>query len=276
MWAYNLRNCDYASDSGSESNSPAASTDARGEVVSEDKKLLHDLDLSTRQDDAVYKPTPWTIAKLNAAARPAQAPVEKKPIPPGPKKQPAGRIVDSFKTQAMRRQNSRAALKPQRFRRMPSLKSSQDRPIQSRKPATMQSAAQTSKPCSDQSSPSYEAARSGARSSDCSASARQGPSAQPTTHIPTFSDLEAQALDSVSYPGSNARPGSDLSSDSTLFDVPTQHSPKPYLVEKVYMNSSQAHNAHNSKRTSATLGSDGTNMTGVLHCLMASLRFENS
>lgn len=36
---------------------------------STDAELAKELDLSTREDNAVFKPTPWTIAKLNAASK---------------------------------------------------------------------------------------------------------------------------------------------------------------------------------------------------------------
>ncbi|KAF8526536.1 hypothetical protein BU17DRAFT_62030 [Hysterangium stoloniferum] len=61
-WIFNLRDHDY--DSGSD-DSPND-----GKQPSSDSQLLKTLDLSTREDNAQYKPNPWTIAKLNAACRP--------------------------------------------------------------------------------------------------------------------------------------------------------------------------------------------------------------
>ena len=47
-------------------NSPAPSPDR---PISEELRLVRDLDLGTRQDTAVFKSNPWTIAKLRAATR---------------------------------------------------------------------------------------------------------------------------------------------------------------------------------------------------------------
>jgi hypothetical protein len=68
--------------------------------------LLNDLDLSSRQETVVYKPNPWSIAKINAASRTAR--------PANPIvvcqdqsilwiKQPLkGSVVEGFKKQAER------------------------------------------------------------------------------------------------------------------------------------------------------------------------------
>lgn len=120
-WAYNLRHLTYGSDSDSEANSPAASNPEPAQVISDDTRLLQDLDLASRQDEAVYKPNPWTIAKVNAAVRPAVADVKTSRVPqeaPRKRKQPEGRIVDGFKKQTTRPvvQDAKLALKPQRIR----------------------------------------------------------------------------------------------------------------------------------------------------------------
>ncbi|TFY81980.1 hypothetical protein EWM64_g2026 [Hericium alpestre] len=71
--------------------------------VSEDAKLLASLDIAGRQDEAVYKPNPWSIAKANAASRPEPVMMGTKQPVKGtgkPKKKPQGRIVDFLKKQA--------------------------------------------------------------------------------------------------------------------------------------------------------------------------------
>jgi hypothetical protein len=47
-------------------NSPVPSPDP---PVSEELRLVRDLDLGARQDTAIFKSNPWTIAKLRAATR---------------------------------------------------------------------------------------------------------------------------------------------------------------------------------------------------------------
>ncbi|KAF9029116.1 hypothetical protein BDZ89DRAFT_1159973 [Hymenopellis radicata] len=76
-WAFNLRTykngCDD-SDSDSDANDGPA-------VGHEDTRLLNDLDISTREETVVYKPNPFSIAKINAAARNArESPTKKKPV----------------------------------------------------------------------------------------------------------------------------------------------------------------------------------------------------
>lgn len=108
LWSRNLRTALYAdSDSDNESpGQPAGANEIDEPVISEDARILQALDLSSRQDEAVYKPNPWTIAKVNAATRvPTKAP---DPPRPAPKKLPQGRIVDGFRKQAQGRRSAQA------------------------------------------------------------------------------------------------------------------------------------------------------------------------
>ena len=66
-WAFNFRSSHfgaYDTDSDSEEGPAVAA-----EKDSEEEKLAKDLDISERQEAAVYKPNPFSIAKINAAAR---------------------------------------------------------------------------------------------------------------------------------------------------------------------------------------------------------------
>ncbi|KAJ7582559.1 hypothetical protein C8J56DRAFT_1098149 [Mycena floridula] len=59
-WSFNLRRGGYESDSDSDSEPhlPSSETD-----------LINDLDLSTRHEEASFKPNPFNIARINAASR---------------------------------------------------------------------------------------------------------------------------------------------------------------------------------------------------------------
>ncbi|KAI0674138.1 hypothetical protein C8Q78DRAFT_1143336 [Trametes maxima] len=50
--------------------------------VSEDSRLLGELDLASRADTAAYKPNPWSIAKANATSRSLKPILSTKPQPP--------------------------------------------------------------------------------------------------------------------------------------------------------------------------------------------------
>ncbi|KAJ7070848.1 hypothetical protein C8F01DRAFT_399980 [Mycena amicta] len=95
-WCFSLRTTDYESDSDSDQDD-AEQLDAD----TSDTRLLQEIDISLREETVVYKPNPFSIAKINAAARTTRsAPPEKlaprtKPLP----KKPTGRIVDCFKAQ---------------------------------------------------------------------------------------------------------------------------------------------------------------------------------
>ncbi|KAJ7110020.1 hypothetical protein C8R44DRAFT_743345 [Mycena epipterygia] len=94
VWTFNLRSNQTNQDSDSDSDSPDDTPTTNSET-----QLLNDLDLSTREETVVYKPNPFSIAKINAASRPTRAPtpiIDRRPAKkPAPKK-PQGRIVDSF------------------------------------------------------------------------------------------------------------------------------------------------------------------------------------
>ncbi|TCD67357.1 hypothetical protein EIP91_000224 [Steccherinum ochraceum] len=96
-WSYDLHSTTFHNDSdASENNSPCQAS-GQQVTLSEDAKLLEELDLTSRQDQAVFKPNPWTIAKVNASSRPPRtSSVGPKPGP----RAPTGRIVDAFNIQA--------------------------------------------------------------------------------------------------------------------------------------------------------------------------------
>ncbi|KAJ7293139.1 hypothetical protein C8J57DRAFT_1457409 [Mycena rebaudengoi] len=95
IWAFNLRSTTTNLDSDSDDSAEDTTAD-----ISEETRLLNDLDLSSREEPGVlYKPNPFSIAKINAASRPtrpAQPLTVRRPAKPVQKK-PQGRIVDSFK-----------------------------------------------------------------------------------------------------------------------------------------------------------------------------------
>lgn len=105
-WAFNFRTSHfnvYDTDSDSEEG-PAVPA----EKESEEAKLAKDLDISERQETAVYKPNPFSIAKINAAARTVNK-VDKPATRPepafsrdAPKLKAPLTIVDGFKRQAQK------------------------------------------------------------------------------------------------------------------------------------------------------------------------------
>ena len=110
-WAFNFRSSHFgAYDTDSDSEEGPA---VPAETDSEEAKLAKDLDISERQETAVYKPNPFSIAKINAAARtinnvqvdkPATHP-EPASFRDAPKMRPPFTIVDGFKRQAQRAQS---------------------------------------------------------------------------------------------------------------------------------------------------------------------------
>ncbi|KAI0080454.1 hypothetical protein K474DRAFT_257280 [Panus rudis PR-1116 ss-1] len=66
-WSYNLHSRSNCDEEDSDEETPPSSQLR----ISEDARLMRDLDLASRKDEAVYKPNPWTIAKANAASRPS-------------------------------------------------------------------------------------------------------------------------------------------------------------------------------------------------------------
>ncbi|KAL4247528.1 hypothetical protein ABKN59_007340 [Abortiporus biennis] len=69
-WSYDLhsRLRTESSDTDGEQSPPST----QPIVTSDEAQLIKELDLSSRPDEAVYKPNPWTIAKGNAATRKTQ------------------------------------------------------------------------------------------------------------------------------------------------------------------------------------------------------------
>ncbi|ETW76266.1 hypothetical protein HETIRDRAFT_106812 [Heterobasidion irregulare TC 32-1] len=110
-WSFDLRS--YDNFCSSSSPSPASSPPS----LSTDAQLLKDIDLTSRNDEAQYKPNPWSIAKINAASRPkadmeigimtGSLMMEKK------LKKPKGLIVDFLRKQAEGAKDTKAdGLKP--------------------------------------------------------------------------------------------------------------------------------------------------------------------
>jgi len=62
-WAFNLRSHQHVSDSSDDDETPNSN------LLSDDAQLVRDLDLSSRPEQAIFKPNPWNIAKINAASR---------------------------------------------------------------------------------------------------------------------------------------------------------------------------------------------------------------
>ncbi|KIJ63811.1 hypothetical protein HYDPIDRAFT_112773 [Hydnomerulius pinastri MD-312] len=105
VWSFNHRvgggyisDCSSDSEPETETNNP-----------SDDTRLLREMDLSIRQETVVYRPNPWSIAKINAGSRDAP-PKPTKLEPRAPPKAPTKRILDAFKKQA--EHNARRAQQP--------------------------------------------------------------------------------------------------------------------------------------------------------------------
>jgi hypothetical protein len=117
-WSFNFRstNLDFYSDSDSDADS----------VDIDETRLINDLDLSSREETVLYKPNPFSIAKINAASRIhgvgtgvtfRQQPTKEKTSLKlkAPQQNLEGNIIDGFKKQAERSQGqslSVGALKP--------------------------------------------------------------------------------------------------------------------------------------------------------------------
>lgn len=77
-WSLSLRgrgcNDGYSSDDESEDGDKTALTTGSDgpSPTSDEARLLGELDLASRADAAAYKPNPWSIAKVNASARPSK------------------------------------------------------------------------------------------------------------------------------------------------------------------------------------------------------------
>jgi hypothetical protein len=114
IWSHNLRTLacsSFDSDSsvsdtpptaGHQHQSSSANAQNSSLTISEDARLIRQMDLSLRHDEAVFKPNPWTIAKVNAAARPPQwqdhAKFDHQPTQTS--RSPHGRIVEGLRKQA--------------------------------------------------------------------------------------------------------------------------------------------------------------------------------
>ena len=71
-WSFSLRSCNYQFEDSSSSDSDDSDPqpDGRLEPPKTEANLLQELDIGARNDTAVYKPNPWSIAKANASTRP--------------------------------------------------------------------------------------------------------------------------------------------------------------------------------------------------------------
>ena len=105
-WSRSLRYSNYSSSDSDSDTKPPGRQSALGSsesTLSEDARLVRDLDLSSRRDDAVFKPNPWSIAKVNAAARsrePSRTNSLATKAPP--RRQPGIQLAEAFKVQAQR------------------------------------------------------------------------------------------------------------------------------------------------------------------------------
>lgn len=126
-WSRNLRQNNYFdidSDSGSEPpdsglDSSVDRSEDQPPPISDDARLIKELDLSSRHDEAVFKPNPWSIAKLGAAVRPQQTVTKNaKAIESvNTRKQLTGKLADAFRKQSLRTSNSNTGIfiKPTRL-----------------------------------------------------------------------------------------------------------------------------------------------------------------
>ncbi|GLB38929.1 hypothetical protein LshimejAT787_0600910 [Lyophyllum shimeji] len=67
-WSFSCRTTPYSAYSDSD-DSDASVSDSGHDKKSDETELLKDLDLSSREETVVYKPNPFSIAKINAASR---------------------------------------------------------------------------------------------------------------------------------------------------------------------------------------------------------------
>lgn len=117
---YNNHHSDSEDDTGDDSpperDSGLGSSDDshRHAPISEDAKLIGDLDLSSRHDEAVFRANPWSIAKVNAAVRARQLPSDTSATTHTNARSSEGRLADAFKNQVekFKRNASISSLKP--------------------------------------------------------------------------------------------------------------------------------------------------------------------
>lgn len=95
-WSFNLRSCVLGADEDCDSDD-----DLSPNQLSTDTEFLREIDLSSRQDHAQYKPNPWSIAKVNAASR-SKLPTPIRPaiLTANTVTKPKGAIVEAFRKQA--------------------------------------------------------------------------------------------------------------------------------------------------------------------------------
>ncbi|KAK0501465.1 hypothetical protein EDD18DRAFT_1328426 [Armillaria luteobubalina] len=112
-WSFNLRtskikraDCDL-DDSGSDS-------DPSSDSGVDESRILDDLDISTRDETVVYKPNPFSIAKINAAARGTNRPPSTKEPPRPIKPSKAGRKTTGSIVEGLRKQSEKAKSNSQR------------------------------------------------------------------------------------------------------------------------------------------------------------------
>ena len=106
-WSFRLRFAtglpdDADSDDDNEGQVGGAGTSSH--LSSSSSQMLQQIDLAAREDNAQYKPNPWSIARVNAASRSRQpnAAVKSVSEEPAAKKLPQGAIVDALKRQAQK------------------------------------------------------------------------------------------------------------------------------------------------------------------------------
>ncbi|KAJ4488059.1 hypothetical protein J3R30DRAFT_889300 [Lentinula aciculospora] len=109
-WSFNLRNHNFDSDS-DDSDTDLENTSSTTAPTSDETKLVNDFDLSSREETVIYKPNPFSIAKINAASRAQKSAAFTSNSQPKPKTPliskfgPANAtIIDCFKNQSQKPQ----------------------------------------------------------------------------------------------------------------------------------------------------------------------------
>ena len=102
-WSFSLRSSGFF-DSDDDNEENVGNAGNYSHPPSSSSKTLQQIDLAAREDSALYKPNPWSIARINAASRPRQpnATLTSTSEKPAVKKLPRGAIVDAFKRQAQK------------------------------------------------------------------------------------------------------------------------------------------------------------------------------
>jgi hypothetical protein len=112
-WSFSLRSGQYYdSDSDDDERSPSGNPDQNHAgketggipLAPAEPNALCDFDLSLRKDAAVYKPNPFSIAKINAACRAAKQPQKQTPrrtTPPSKHAEPSRRPTSSAMTKGV-------------------------------------------------------------------------------------------------------------------------------------------------------------------------------